>query len=70
MNESDDNRRSFRINESAYVSYDKISEADLNAGLDHMRISAGGKESAHAELIDIEAVRIKNKTYYTGVWDR
>ena len=65
MNETHDNRRSFRINESAYVNYDVISEADVESGLDHLRLSTGGAESAHAELIDIEA-RLSEACYLLG----
>ncbi|MDX1498768.1 MAG: PilZ domain-containing protein [Woeseiaceae bacterium] len=55
MTDVKENRRSFRITESAYVKYTVLDDKQFAAGLEHYRLATGQSESAQAELIDIEA---------------
>ncbi len=51
----EDNRRSFRVSESAYVKHDVLTEEEFEAGIEHRKLSLGLSDGAQASLVDIEA---------------
>lgn len=55
MNDGQENRRSFRVNESVYVKYEILSEQEYEDGLEHRKVRLGESESTQAMLVDIEA---------------
>ena len=55
MSNQQDKRRSFRVNESAYVKYDVISDQQFFDGLDQYRMQLGVDDGAQAKLIDLDA---------------
>ena len=55
MSNQQDNRRSFRVNESAYVKYDVISDQQFYDGIDQYRLQLGVDDGAQAKLIDLDA---------------
>lgn len=55
MMDAQENRRSFRISESAYVKYDVISEQEFEQGLEHRKLRLGASDGAQAKLVDIDA---------------
>jgi len=50
-----ENRRSFRVNESVYLKYDPLSEKEFEQGLEHRKLRLGLSDGAQATLVDIEA---------------
>ncbi len=50
-----ENRRSFRVHESVYLSYDKLTEEEFAAGIEHRRIRLGSNAGAQSMLVDVEA---------------
>lgn len=55
MTTGKDNRRSFRISESAYVKYELVDEETVKNGLEHYKLSLGVSDGAQAKLVEIEA---------------
>lgn len=55
MNKGQENRRSFRVRESVYVKYEKLTEKEFKEGLEHRKLRLGISDGAQAKLIDIEA---------------
>ena len=55
MSNQQDKRRSFRVNESAYVKYDVISDQQFFDGIDQYRMQLGVDDGAQAKLIDLDA---------------
>lgn len=55
MMDGKENRRSFRVNESVYLKYDKLSEKEFQQGLEHRKLRLGLSDGAQATLVDIEA---------------
>lgn len=55
MMDGQENRRSFRINESVYVKYELLSEKEFEQGLEHRKLRLGLSDGAQATLVDIEA---------------
>ncbi len=53
--DAQENRRSFRVNESVYVKYDVLSEKEFERGLEHRKLRLGLSDGAQATLVDIEA---------------
>jgi len=51
----EENRRSFRINESVYVKYEILSDKEYKQGLEHRKLRLGFDDGAQAKLVDIEA---------------
>jgi len=50
-----ENRRSFRVNESVYLKYDVLSEKEFEQGIEHRKLRLGLSDGAQATLVDIEA---------------
>ncbi len=55
MTDGQENRRSFRINESVYLKYELLSEKEFQQGLEHRKLRLGLSDGAQATLVDIEA---------------
>ncbi len=55
MNQGQENRRSFRISESVYIKFEKLSEKEFKDGLEHRKLKLGVSDGAQAKLVDIEA---------------
>ncbi|MEM1175978.1 MAG: PilZ domain-containing protein [Pseudomonadota bacterium] len=55
MSNEYDNRRSFRVSEMAYVKFEKLSDLDFEAGLEHRKLKLGLNDDAQAMLLDVEA---------------
>ncbi len=55
MMDGQENRRSFRVNESVYLKYEKLSEKEFEQGLEHRKLRLGLSDGAQATLVDIEA---------------
>jgi hypothetical protein len=55
MSNEQDNRRSFRVNESVYLKYDVISDQQFYDGIDQHRLQLGVDDGAQAKLIDLDA---------------
>ncbi len=53
--DAQENRRSFRVNESVYLKYDVLSEKEFERGLEHRKLRLGLSDGAQATLVDIEA---------------
>lgn len=50
-----DNRRSFRISESVYLKYEKLTEDEFRDGIEHRNLRLGVNAGAQSMLVDIEA---------------
>ena len=55
MSNGDENRRSFRVNESAYLKYDLLTDEEFESGLAHRKISRGENDDLRARLVEIDA---------------
>ncbi|MDH3429840.1 MAG: PilZ domain-containing protein [Gammaproteobacteria bacterium] len=55
MNDGHENRRSFRVSESAYIKYEILDEKEFAEGLEHRKTRLGESDSAQALLVDIDA---------------
>jgi len=55
MKDGQENRRSFRINESVYVKYEILTDLEFHGGIEHRKIRLGQDDGAQALLVDIEA---------------
>ena len=55
MNTSHDSRRTFRVSESVYLKYEKLTEDEFRGGLEHRNLRLGVNDGAHSMLVDIEA---------------
>jgi hypothetical protein len=55
MNDGHENRRSFRVSEAVYLTYEIISDQEFKEGLEHRKTRLGGGDSAQGKLVDIEA---------------
>lgn len=55
MKNGQENRRSFRVVESVYVSYEPISDLDYHQGLDRWKMSQGTGFGIRSKLLDIDA---------------
>jgi hypothetical protein len=55
MTNGQENRRSFRVNESVYIKYEVLSENEVHEGLDRRKIRLGLNDGAQSMLVDIEA---------------
>ncbi len=55
MMDGQENRRSFRVNESVYLKYDVLSEKEFEQGIEHRKLRLGLSDGAQATLVDIEA---------------
>ena len=55
MNDGQENRRSFRVTESAYVRFEILTDEEFREGLEHRKLRLGDCDSAQAQLVDIEA---------------
>jgi len=55
MMDEQENRRSFRVNESVYLKYDLLSEKEFEEGIEHRKLRLGLSDGAQATLVDIEA---------------
>lgn len=59
---SKDNRRSFRIKETAYVHHEVISEADFLGGIDRWRLRHGNGAGVRSRMMDLDA-RLEEQLY-------
>ncbi len=55
MSNEYDNRRSFRVSESTYVKFEKITDLEFSEGIEHRNIRLGLNNGAQAALTNIEA---------------
>lgn len=55
MMDGQENRRSFRVNESVYLKYDVLSQKEFEQGIEHRKLRLGLSDGAQATLVDIEA---------------
>ena len=55
MMDAEENRRSFRISEPAYIKYEAISEQEFEQGLEHRKLRLGINDGAQAKLVDLDA---------------
>lgn len=55
MTETKENRRSFRVSETAYVRFEVLSDEEFEQGLEHRKIQQGSSDGAQAKLVDLEA---------------
>ncbi len=55
MSNSLENRRSFRVSEAVYLKYEKLTEDEFKAGIDHRNLRLGKNDGAQSKLVDIEA---------------
>ncbi len=55
MTNGQENRRSFRISESVYVKYEKLTDKEFQEGIEHRKLRLGINDGAQAKLVDIEA---------------
>jgi hypothetical protein len=55
MSNGEDNRRSFRVSESVYLKYEKLTEEEFEEGIERRKLRLGGDDGAQAKLVDIEA---------------
>ena len=55
MNNGQDNRRSFRVNESAFVMYEKLSDLDFRLGIERWKMSKGSTVGVRSKLLDLDA---------------
>ncbi|MDJ0939375.1 MAG: PilZ domain-containing protein [Woeseiaceae bacterium] len=57
-----DNRRSFRVSESVYIKYERLTDQEFHEGIDRRRLRMGLDHGAQAMLVDIDA-RISQAMY-------
>ena len=50
-----ENRRTFRVSESVYLRYEKLSDDEFRAGIEQRNLRLGINDGAHSELADIES---------------
>jgi len=55
MSNEQDSRRSFRVSESVYLKYVKLTEDEFQEGIERRKLRLGGDDGAQARLVDIEA---------------
>jgi len=55
MTNSLDSRRSFRISESVYLKYEKLTEDEFRDGIEHRNLRLGINDGAQSKLVDIDA---------------
>jgi hypothetical protein len=55
MSTEHNNRRSFRISESAYLRVETITDDEFRAGLDHRKLMLGTNDGAQTKLLEINA---------------
>lgn len=55
MDNGGDNRRSFRVEEFVYLTYETLSEEEFAEGLERRKIRLGASDGARSILIDIDA---------------
>lgn len=55
MTSSLENRRSFRVSESVYLRYERLTDDEFAAGIEHYNLRKGINDGAQSMLIDIEA---------------
>jgi len=55
MTNSNENRRSFRISESALVQYEVIQQADFEKGLERWNIQAGTPSGVRSRVLDLDS---------------
>jgi hypothetical protein len=55
MSNEKDSRRSFRVSESVYLKYEKLTEDEFQEGIERRKLRLGGDDGAQAKLVDIEA---------------
>lgn len=59
---SEENRRSFRVQESVYLRYEVISEEEFAGGLERRRIRVGNSEGLRSRMVDLDA-RLDEKLF-------
>ncbi len=69
MSNGDENRRSFRVNESAYLKYDLLTDEEFELGLAHRKISRGENDDLRARLVEIDARLSETMYRMTGESD-
>lgn len=62
MSSGQENRRSFRIAESAFITYESISDLDFQLGIERWKMSKGSTIGVRSKLLEIEA-RFKEKLF-------
>lgn len=62
MSNSLESRRSFRVSESVYLKYDKLTEEEFAAGVNQRNLRLGINDGAQSALVDIE-VRLSEAMY-------
>lgn len=55
MTKNLENRRSFRVSESVYLRYDKLTDDEFDAGIEQRNLRLGLNDGAHSALADIES---------------
>lgn len=55
MTSSLENRRSFRVSESVYLRYERLTDDEFAAGIEHHNLRKGINDGAQSMLVDIEA---------------
>jgi hypothetical protein len=55
MTNGQDNRRSFRVNESVYLKHDLLTDQEFHEGLEHRKLKLGINDGAQAMLVDLDA---------------
>jgi len=55
MSNDHDNRRSFRISESAYLRVETLTDDEFRAGLEHRKLMLGTSDAAQSKLLEINA---------------
>ena len=55
MTETKENRRSFRVSETAYIRFEVLSDEEFEQGLEHRKLQQGSSDGAQAKLVDLEA---------------
>jgi len=55
MTTGKENRRSFRISESVYISYDILTDHEFHEGLERRKLQLGLDDGASSMLVDIDA---------------
>ena len=55
MTATRENRRSFRIEETAFLSYDRISDLDVRQGIERWKMSQGSSIGIRSKLLDLDS---------------
>lgn len=55
MSSGQDNRRSFRIDESAFITHERISDLDLQGGIERWKMSKGSSIGVRSKLLAIDS---------------